>query len=102
MMEFTIVENGSSLDVALSGSFSFADNDKVSELVHAVDASRKKRTTVSLERLESIDSAGLGMLIVLSDAAQLRGVGFSVRGARGQVKRMLEITAFDSMVQVET
>ena len=100
-MEFTIVENGTSLEVALSGSFSFADNDKVLALVNAFDTSEKKRTTVSLERLESIDSAGLGMLIILNDAAQLRGVGFSIRGARGQVKRMLEITEFDSMVQVD-
>ena len=100
-MEFSIRETGTSQEIALSGTMSFSDNTKLRDLLKAFESGGKTQAVVSLEHLKNIDSAGLGMLLILNDAAREHGVSLSIRGAQDQVKKMLDITEFTSLIRVE-
>ena len=69
------------------------------QLLLHLDASPDK-VLVCLEPLEFVSSAGLR--VVLRVAKQMRGYGgvLKVSGARGMVKEVLEISGFDSLLDL--
>jgi anti-anti-sigma factor len=50
-----------------------------------------------LTGLEFVDSSGLGMLIIARDTAQKKQLEFTLRGARDNVRRLMEIAKFNRM-----
>jgi anti-anti-sigma factor len=52
---------------------------------------------VDLGRVEYLDSSALGMLLVLKDHAQARGIGIALANCRGIVKETLDVASFGAM-----
>ena len=99
-MDYTKSDSGSDLDFLLSGAFGFADNPKVRMLISELESSASNTITLDVSELTHIDSAGLGMMVLINDAAGDAGKNLSVKGATGQVKKLLEISKFDQMMTV--
>lgn len=57
--------------------------------------------TLELSKLEFIDSAGLGMLLILRDEIHQENRPLILKGARGQVKKMLALSRFELLFAVE-
>ena len=100
-MDYQIQDNGRIREIAMSGDFTFSDNSVLTELIGALDGAGCDQYVLALGGLESIDSAGLGTLILLNDAAQEKGARISIRDPKGQVKTLLEVTEFGDVIAID-
>jgi len=100
-VEFSAQEEGSTRVFSFGGKFSFADNDDIRRVIDDIGNTACSSCTIDLSNLESIDSAGLGMLLLISDSAQEKGKSLDLRGAGGQVQKMLEISKFSEILTIK-
>jgi anti-anti-sigma factor len=57
---------------------------------------------IDLAKVEFIDSAGLGMLLIARDEASKASRQLTLRGPQGQVKRMFAVTRFETLFAIES
>ena len=98
-MQFQL-DNNSSL-VSMSGEFTFTDHAQFKTLVTRLFETKDAPVVIDLSKLEFIDSAGLGMLLLARDEAKKTNRALILRGPSGQVKRMFGVTKFDTLFDVE-
>jgi len=91
-----ISETGATV-VELVGDVDFHRADALrTRLYDAIDAT--DRVVVNAERLDFIDSSGLGVLISAHRRAGERGTGFTIVGLHPRFIRLLEITGLGAMI----
>jgi anti-anti-sigma factor len=56
---------------------------------------------LNLSAVEYMDSAGLGLLVLAKNAAKRTGVVFRIRHPRGQVRELIEISEFHTIIPCE-
>ena len=100
-MDYSIQDHGDTREIKFVGNFTFSDNPAVLNLINSLGDDGYESCVLTLSGLESIDSAGLGMLILLNDAAQEKAVALRIRSPQGQVKKMLEITEFNDIIPID-
>lgn len=100
-MDYSSTKNGDTLTVSFRGEFGFSDNPKAQTIMGEITGSECPLCSIDLSGLESIDSAGLGMLLLLNDAAQDNGKGLELCKATGQVQKMLEISNFSEIISIK-
>lgn len=99
-MDYSINQNASQCLLHLRGQFTFGDNNKIRDIITAMTESNCKHFTVDVAELVFVDSAALGMLLLMSDEARKAKVEMSLNGASGQVKKMLQLSNFDQIFPV--
>lgn len=87
--------------VCLSGEFTFTDHLAFKAIVSRLFEKQDQPVVIELAKLEFIDSAGLGMLLIAREEAEKARRSLILRGPRGQVKRMFDVTKFDTLFAVE-
>ena len=87
--------------VSMSGEFTFTDHAQFKSLVTRLFEADGSAVVIDLSRLEFIDSAGLGMLLLARDEAKKTNCALVLRGPSGQVKRMFGVTKFDALFDVQ-
>ena len=100
-MDYSIHDDGDKREIKLAGNLTFSDHTTIQKLIAGLGEDGRKNFVLSLNNLESIDSAGLGMLILLNDAAKEKGLPIRISSPQGQVKKMLQITEFSDVMSVE-
>lgn len=100
-MEFKRSVTPDSVEVGLSGRLEFTDHDRLRDVIDALESARGRRFVIDLSGLEFIDSAGLGMLLILQDEAEVRNVPLVARGAQGDVKRSIDLARISEIVTFE-
>lgn len=102
-MEYRVSETAEALQLALSGRLEFTDHERLTEIVDAILNSRGRHRLVVLDlsELEFIDSAGLGMLLILHEEAETANLRLVVRSARGAVKQSLELAKLGEILSIE-
>lgn len=96
-MECTISNHNRELKVQLTGQFTFADNQKFKRILEVLEAAKPESLQMHFESVDFIDSAGLGMLLLLRDQCQNRNISLSIHSARGQVEKIFMISKFDQL-----
>lgn len=86
---------------SLIGEFTFNDHGAFKDMVSALVQGSGSSITIDLSKLQFIDSAGLGMLLLVRDEATKRARKLILRSPTGQVKRMFGLTKFDALFAVE-
>ncbi|MFT6557601.1 STAS domain-containing protein [Sneathiella sp.] len=99
-MKEQIKKSDGILEIIISEKLTFEDHNKFRELLKMVNKDQQSQCQINLKHLESIDSAGLGMLMIAFETAEKEGVGFEIRSPTGQVKRLLEISQFDRVMTI--
>ncbi|WP_417782224.1 STAS domain-containing protein [Terasakiella pusilla] len=100
-MEYSIRGDETTKELYLQGRLTFSDNVVFRKIVDDLKEYGGSKCVFDLSGLEFIDSAGLGMLMLLRDATVGRPFTISIRKADGQVRRMLEIAKFDALIPFE-
>lgn len=100
-MQFTSTDQGNFQEVFLEGRFVFSDNENFRQIIKEMDDQQSKQLVLNLQGLEFIDSAGLGMLLIARETAEKKQIGLKLRSARGQVREMLELSKFDTLIPYE-
>jgi len=100
-MEYTVQGDDNTKELYLQGRLTFSDNVVFRKIVDDLKEYNGAKCIFDLSDLEFIDSAGLGMLMLLRDATVSKSFKISIRNADGQVRRMLEIAKFDALIPFE-
>jgi HptB-dependent secretion and biofilm anti anti-sigma factor len=87
--------------VSISGEFTFTDHVAFKAIASRLFERQGKPIVIDLAKLEFIDSAGLGMLLIVREEADKAHRSLVLRGPCGQVKRMFDVTKFDTLFTVE-
>lgn len=87
--------------VSIGGEFTFTDHAAFKSIASRLFENEGRPIVIDLTSLEFIDSAGLGMLLIVRDEANKANRQLILRSPRGQVKRMFEVTKFDTLFDVE-
>jgi anti-anti-sigma factor len=98
-MNFDFTEADST--AVMSGDFTFSDHAGFLQVMNRLFDTRSTPVVIDLARVEFIDSAGLGMLLLARDAAAKSSRVLTLRGAKGQVRRMFAVTRFETLFALE-
>ncbi|MBF0562480.1 MAG: STAS domain-containing protein [Alphaproteobacteria bacterium] len=100
-MEHKVHATSTGQEVIMHGRFTFADHENFRGVVQLLDDPSAKRFVFDLSGLEFVDSAGLGMLLIAREAAERKKLQLVLRGAQGQVRRMLDLGRFDALFTIQ-
>lgn len=101
-MEIQVSEQSGILIALCSGRFTFVDNQHFRQFLKRIELNNTAHTIrLECEKIDFIDSAALGMLLILHDLAQEKGIRVMLCGAQGQFQRMIEISKFDLLFIIE-
>lgn len=98
-MAYQIVLNGRNAEIRLVGELTFLQHRKFRTVIANLEQSDLHQVTLDLSQVDYIDAAGLGLLLVTRDTVKDRGGQVDLRGARGQVNRLLEVAKFTTLFQ---
>ncbi|HLN24547.1 MAG TPA: STAS domain-containing protein [Patescibacteria group bacterium] len=101
MLDFEIKETGNVSEIAISGRLTFDVNLTFRRIVQAVAQGGGRAVSIDLSRLEFIDSAGLGMLLLLREAAKDASAKLWLTQPCGQVQRLLSVSHFHRLIPIE-
>jgi anti-anti-sigma factor len=88
-------------EILLSGRLTFADHNNFRAIIAQFSEPGAKRFVLDLSGIDFIDSAALGMVLLARDTAISRGVHLILKGAAGQVKRIMEVAKFNTLFTME-
>lgn len=86
--------------LTLSGDFTFKDNPRFRQLLGQLQDSPPKELKLDVAQLEFIDSAALGMLLLLHDQSNRTRTNVTIESATGQIKQMLQLSNFDEIFTI--
>lgn len=96
-MQYTQKINEGTCLVVMEGEFTFSDNMAFRAITEEVAKHTVSQINVDVTGLEYVDSAALGMFLLLRDFAQKRHIMLSLKGAQGQVKKVFDVSRFDQL-----
>ena len=100
-MDYRIEQDGVEARVYLSGRLTFNDHGKVRTMIQEMVQSRAKRQILMINGLEFVDSSGLGMILVAREEVTQLEKKLILRGAQGQVKRVLTVAQLGKVIDIE-
>ncbi len=83
--------------VVLEGQFTFSDNMAFRAITEEIAKHSLSKVIIEIGTLEYVDSAALGMFLLLRDFAQKRHLTLVLKGAQGQVKKVFDVSRFDQL-----
>lgn len=99
-MEYSLLNRDQDKQVIFYGNILPSSRDKFLELMAHLPSSEQKRWVLQVDDLDYIDSAGLGMLIEMNEAARKHGITLILSGANNLVKRMFDLSRFDELFEI--
>ena len=101
-LDIVFEREGTEPIVALAGRFTFVAHEGFRQMLErSVERLEANCTlTIDLRGVQFVDSAALGMLLLAREAVRARSAQISLRGATGQVQRMLSISKFETLFAV--
>ena len=100
-MQISIEEKGGEVVVVMNGSFTFSDNQQFRTTLKELQ--QKSASVIGLEMsgVDFIDSAALGMLLLLRDTMQTSGTALELRNPQGQIRKMFELSNFNDLFTIK-
>jgi len=100
-MKYHVSADASGVRIALQETLSFKDHQEFRRLVTDVVERKATNVVVDLSGLSMIDSAGLGLLVILNDRIKQAGGGVTLTRPNEDVKRLLAIVEFDKLFAID-
>ena len=85
----------------LSGRLTFKDHPAFRLMATRLLAAEDDTAVIDLEKVDFIDSSGLGMLLIARDEASAARRRLVLRSPQGQVRRMFEISHFEQLFTIQ-
>jgi HptB-dependent secretion and biofilm anti anti-sigma factor len=86
--------NNNELDLTLIGKFTFVDHSIFKPILEDIEKNTFNNITINLSGIEFIDSAALGILLLVKDSSDKNNISLVLKSPSGQVKKMFEVTRF--------
>lgn len=100
-MHFTQEPTPDGIIMSLHGAFTFKDHHSFRAMLDQLGASHGRRHVLDLSKLEFLDSAALGMLLIADDEARSAGWTMTLRRPSPQIARLLELASMNEMFAIE-
>jgi HptB-dependent secretion and biofilm anti anti-sigma factor len=100
-MDYRIDQEDAEARIHVTGRLTFNDHGKVRTMIQEMVQSRPKKLALMIGGLEFVDSSGLGMILVAREEVSKLGKTLVLRGAQGQVKRVLQVAQLNKVVDIE-
>jgi HptB-dependent secretion and biofilm anti anti-sigma factor len=100
-MQMTSSASPTGAHVKLTGRLEFTDHERLREIISLIGAEGAALFTLDLRKLEFIDSAGLGMLLILHEEAGARGVRMKTLIGSGAVRQTVTLARIDDVIDIE-
>jgi anti-sigma B factor antagonist len=84
--------DGPDLVVRVGGELDLTNADRLKDALGRAQRDHKGAITLDLSGLDFLDSTGISILVQASQQSKTNGRRLRIRGATGQVKRVLEVT----------
>lgn len=99
-MRIETSKHDNAMRIKLQDRMSFSDHGLFREVLTSIRAGNPKSCVLDLSELVSVDSAGLGMLMVAHEASKKEGWALSLQAPQPQVLKLLELTCFDKILSI--
>jgi len=99
-MNYTINETETMISLQLSGQFTFADTQNFKPILEMVKSNHARAISLNFGDVTFIDSAGMGMLLLLRDECQAHKIPLSIHSTQGQVEKIFYISKFDQLFSI--
>lgn len=99
-MDITQKLHNGTCDITLSGPFTFNDHMEFREILNKIALPDIQQIVFHMDGVSFIDSAALGMLLLALDESGKYHKTLTIRGATGQVKKMFDMSRFDTMFKI--
>lgn len=96
-MQYTAQHTGSQCHITLSGRFTFSDSAAFRPVLDLLTTPALSEIILDFSQTEFIDSAALGMLLLLREEARQRNIDVRLINAYGQIKKMFELVQFHTI-----
>ncbi len=100
-MRLETYKSNNRFEAEISDKLTSSDLSEFRELLSGIKQSTCKAIVLDLSKLEWIDSAGLGMLILAKELAEKEELELVLRSPRGHVKSLLELGRFEKIFNIE-
>lgn len=100
-MDYESHKVGDFVEVALKGRLEFTDHERMRDVVTLIAAEKPSSLIINLADLEFIDSAGLGMMLILQEECERFGASLRLRNPTGEVLRSLELARLNEILSIE-
>jgi anti-anti-sigma factor len=97
---YKILDDGRRVDIKVSGRFDFSSHQEFRETYSQVDPA-KASFHIDLSSTEYLDSAALGMLLVLRERAGGDRADITLQGANPSVQQIMDITRFERLFTIK-
>jgi len=97
-MIYTVRDQGSVREVDMKGQLTFKANDDFRQIIEGFEKDGIAECVLNLGGLDFIDSAGLGLLVLANNAANRASARLIMKHPRGQVREMIEISEFHTII----
>lgn len=99
-MKYDLKPGSGDLTVAMRGDLNFQDHPIFKKMLSELTAAGVQRWVFDLKDLASIDSAGIGMLLIARDEGETAGASISLRAPQGNVQKVLALTRIGDMMPI--
>lgn len=99
-MEYDVQRNPGRTEILLKGRITYADHENFRNVISAFEGQEGHEMVFDLSELDFVDSSGLGMFIIARDTAKKKKLSFCIRGARNDVKRVMQVAKFHKMFTI--
>ena len=100
-MDFQIATAAEATEIRLLGRLTFDDHLKFNDIKKLAEDATGGAVVFDLSGLDFIDSAGLGMLVIFEDIASTAKASVTIRGARGIVRKLMDLVNFGEVIRLE-
>lgn len=100
-MQYQLFTEGDQVVLALSERFTAVDAPVFRRIIDQMDGAAVRTVVIDVSLLEFIDSAAMGLLVLVRDAALGRAIAMRIRSPRGQVKKAFDIFNFSRLFNVD-
>jgi HptB-dependent secretion and biofilm anti anti-sigma factor len=99
-MEYTKIVDGNKCSIAVEGKFTFSDHLAFKKIFEIFTNSNIKELEIDIHNITFVDSAALGLLLLLKDNCTSHGVALTLLRPQGQVQKMLKISRFYELFKI--
>lgn len=100
-MNFTKSVKGNHALIEMNGKFTFSDHADFKDLFELFKGDALETLEFDVEKLDFVDSAALGLLLLVRDEAEKHSTHLILIKPTGQVKKMFEISRFYELFDVK-
>lgn len=99
-MQYTQHVSDGICTITMDGQFTFSDNMAFRTITEDITKHTIRQVIVELSALEYVDSAALGMFLLLRDFSQKRHITLILKSPQGQVKKVFDVSRFDQLFTI--